>query len=193
MSQVRLERYRIDNIIKFEKETEEEVISGARVHGFRGSPCPFKCNWKIRIARGDGLRWWSVGFGFVEYRGINILLQRKNSNRDLEEGRDRRRLKLSTLTDYGKEQDMEIEALEAMLMDDEFRGSPPFLIFSNFESCMDGYTLHPPAQDLAPGGYSSAAKGGVAGERSGKRIAGETRAAPLPAPTPYKDVLVGQS
>jgi len=28
-----------------------------------------------------------VGFGFVEYRGINLLLQRKkNSNRDLEEG-----------------------------------------------------------------------------------------------------------
>eukprot|EP00258_Populus_trichocarpa_P022241 XP_024438260.1 uncharacterized protein LOC112323296 isoform X2 [Populus trichocarpa] len=46
----------------------------------------------------------------------------KNSNRDLEEGRDRRRLKLLTLTDYGKEQDMGIEALEAMLMDDEFRG-----------------------------------------------------------------------
>eukprot|EP00258_Populus_trichocarpa_P022240 XP_024438259.1 uncharacterized protein LOC112323296 isoform X1 [Populus trichocarpa] len=45
----------------------------------------------------------------------------KNSNRDLEEGRDRRRLKLLTLTDYGKEQDMGIEALEAMLMDDEFR------------------------------------------------------------------------
>ncbi|KAL9372198.1 hypothetical protein Peur_034442 [Populus x canadensis] len=35
----------------------------------------------------------------------------------MEEGRDRRRLKLSTLTDYGKEQDMGIEALEAMLMD----------------------------------------------------------------------------
>jgi len=53
----------------------------------------------MRIARGDGLRWQSVGFGFVEYRGINLLLQRKkNSNRDLEEGRDRRRLKLSTLT-----------------------------------------------------------------------------------------------
>jgi len=28
---------------------------------------------------------------------------------------------------------------------------------------MDGYTLHPPAQDSATGGYSSAAKGGVAG------------------------------
>jgi hypothetical protein len=26
---------------------------------------------------GDGLRWQSVGFGFVEYRGINLLLQRK--------------------------------------------------------------------------------------------------------------------
>uniref|UniRef100_A0A6M2F797 Uncharacterized protein n=1 Tax=Populus davidiana TaxID=266767 RepID=A0A6M2F797_9ROSI len=71
----------------------------------------------MRIARGDGLRWRSVGFGFVEYRGIILLLQRKNSNRDLEEGRDRRRLKLSTLTVYGKEQDMGIEALEAMLMD----------------------------------------------------------------------------
>ncbi|KAJ6888010.1 hypothetical protein NC652_029119 [Populus alba x Populus x berolinensis] len=53
---------------------------------------------EMRIARGDGLRWRSVGFGFVEYRGINLLLQRKNSNRDLEEGRDRRRLKLSSLT-----------------------------------------------------------------------------------------------
>ncbi|KAJ6888016.1 hypothetical protein NC652_029124 [Populus alba x Populus x berolinensis] len=53
---------------------------------------------EMRIARGDGLRWWSVGFGFVEYRGIILLLQRKNSNRDLEEGRDRRRLKLSSLT-----------------------------------------------------------------------------------------------
>jgi len=30
-------------------------------------------------------------------------------------------------------------------------------------------------------------------ERRGKRIAEETRAAPIPAPTPYKDVLVGQS
>ncbi|KAJ6888008.1 hypothetical protein NC652_029119 [Populus alba x Populus x berolinensis] len=56
---------------------------------------------EMRIARGDGLRWRSVGFGFVEYRGINLLLQRKNSNRDLEEGRDRRRLKLSSLTGYG--------------------------------------------------------------------------------------------
>ncbi|KAJ6881551.1 hypothetical protein NC651_028213 [Populus alba x Populus x berolinensis] len=28
---------------------------------------------------------------------------------------------------------------------------------------MDGYTLHPPAPDSATGGYSSAAKGGVAG------------------------------
>jgi hypothetical protein len=53
----------------------------------------------MRIARGDGLRWRSVGFGFVEYRGIDLLVQtKKNSNRDLEEGRDRRRLKLSTLT-----------------------------------------------------------------------------------------------
>ncbi|XP_011001853.1 PREDICTED: uncharacterized protein LOC105109000 isoform X2 [Populus euphratica] len=78
---------------------------------------------EMRIARGDGLRWRSVGSGFVEYRGINLLLQRKkNCNRDLEEGRDRRRLKLSTLTGHGKEQDMGIEALEAMLMDDEFRG-----------------------------------------------------------------------
>jgi len=32
------------------------------------------------IARGDGLPWRSVGFFFVEYRGINLLLQRKNSN-----------------------------------------------------------------------------------------------------------------
>jgi hypothetical protein len=32
---------------------------------------------EMRIARGDGLRWRSVGFGFVEYRGINLLLQRK--------------------------------------------------------------------------------------------------------------------
>jgi len=31
MSQVRLERYSIDNITKFKKETGEEVISGARV------------------------------------------------------------------------------------------------------------------------------------------------------------------
>ncbi|KAJ6976800.1 LOW QUALITY PROTEIN: hypothetical protein NC653_028844 [Populus alba x Populus x berolinensis] len=53
---------------------------------------------EMRIARGDGLRWWSVGFGSVEYRGIILLLQRKNSNLDLEEGRDRRRLKLSSLT-----------------------------------------------------------------------------------------------
>ncbi|KAJ6888024.1 hypothetical protein NC652_029131 [Populus alba x Populus x berolinensis] len=57
--------------------------------------------WEMRIARGDGLRWGSVGFGFVEYRGIILLLQRKNSNLDLEEGRDRRRLKLSSLTGYG--------------------------------------------------------------------------------------------
>jgi hypothetical protein len=28
---------------------------------------------------------------------------------------------------------------------------------------MDGYTLHPPAQDSATGGYSLAAKGGLAG------------------------------
>jgi hypothetical protein len=28
---------------------------------------------------------------------------------------------------------------------------------------MEVYTLHPPAQDSATGGYSSAAKGGVAG------------------------------
>ncbi|KAJ6888023.1 hypothetical protein NC652_029131 [Populus alba x Populus x berolinensis] len=54
---------------------------------------------EMRIARGDGLRWRSVGFGFVEYRGIILLLQGKNSNRDLEEGRDRRRLKLSSLTE----------------------------------------------------------------------------------------------
>jgi hypothetical protein len=33
------------------------------------------------------------------------------------------------LSDYGKEQGMGIEALEAMLMDDEFRGAPPFLSF----------------------------------------------------------------
>ncbi|KAG6752739.1 hypothetical protein POTOM_042775 [Populus tomentosa] len=45
----------------------------------------------------------------------------------MEEGRDRRRLKLSSLTD------------------------------------MDGYTPHPPAQDSATEGYSSAAKGGLAG------------------------------
>jgi hypothetical protein len=32
------------------------------------------------------------------------------------------------LAEYGKEQDMGIEALEAMLMDDEFRGAP-FLSF----------------------------------------------------------------
>jgi len=54
---------------------------------------------EMRIARGDGLQWRSVGFGFVEYRGIDLLVRtKKNSNRDLEEGRDRRRLKLSTLT-----------------------------------------------------------------------------------------------
>jgi len=28
---------------------------------------------------------------------------------------------------------------------------------------MDGYTLHPPAKDSAASGYSSAAKGGLAG------------------------------
>jgi len=28
---------------------------------------------------------------------------------------------------------------------------------------MDGYTLHPPAQDWATGGYSSASKGGLVG------------------------------
>jgi len=33
------------------------------------------------------------------------------------------------LADYGKEQHMGIEALEAMLMDDEFRGAPPFLSY----------------------------------------------------------------
>jgi hypothetical protein len=33
MSQVRLERYSIDHITKFEKETGEEVISGARACG----------------------------------------------------------------------------------------------------------------------------------------------------------------
>jgi hypothetical protein len=31
----------------------------------------------VRTARGDGLRWWSVGFGFVEYIGINLLLENK--------------------------------------------------------------------------------------------------------------------
>ncbi|KAL3574843.1 hypothetical protein D5086_022944, partial [Populus alba] len=145
---------------------------------------------------------------------------------------------VAVVVHYGKEQDMEIEALEAMLMDDEFR------VLSH------GW-LHP-APDSATGGYSSAAKGGVAGvvitlltivvyvffqrrncqvkvvgvsvvemqersvhagkqvvrlrreregqaplilaeERRGERIAGETRAAPIPAPTPYKDVLVSQS
>jgi len=38
------------------------------------------------------------------------------------------------LAEYGKEQDMGIEALEAMLMDDEFRGAPPFLSFWYFQS-----------------------------------------------------------
>ena len=37
----------------------------------------FSLEREVRIARGDGLRWWSLGFGFVEYRGINLLLQRK--------------------------------------------------------------------------------------------------------------------
>ncbi|KAH8492083.1 hypothetical protein H0E87_021609 [Populus deltoides] len=72
----------------------------------------------MRIAGGDGLWWRSVGFGFVEYRGINLLLQRKKiATATWRKGRDRRRLKLSTLTVYGKEQDIGIEALEAMLMD----------------------------------------------------------------------------
>jgi hypothetical protein len=33
------------------------------------------------------------------------------------------------LAEYGKKQDIGIEALEAMLIDDEFRGAPPFLSF----------------------------------------------------------------
>jgi hypothetical protein len=37
------------------------------------------------------------------------------------------------LADYGKEQDMGIEALEAMLMDDKFRGAPPFFLFDFFK------------------------------------------------------------
>jgi len=37
MSEVRLERDRIDSITKFEKETEEEVIRGAREYGLNRS------------------------------------------------------------------------------------------------------------------------------------------------------------
>nr|TKR79134.1 hypothetical protein D5086_0000274730 [Populus alba] len=72
----------------------------------------------MRIAREDGLRWRSVGLALWSTEAL-IFYYKENflAKRDLEEGRDRRRLKLSTLTDYGKEQDMEIEALEAMLMD----------------------------------------------------------------------------
>jgi hypothetical protein len=36
---------------------------------------------------------------------------------------------MNELADYGKEQGMGIEALDAILMDDEFRGAPPFLFY----------------------------------------------------------------
>ncbi|KAJ6976798.1 hypothetical protein NC653_028842 [Populus alba x Populus x berolinensis] len=86
----------------------------------------------MRIAREDGLRWRSVGLALWSTEAL-IFYYKENflAKRDLEEGRDRRRLKLSTLTDYGKEQDMEIEALEAMLMDLEVL--LPFFLFDFFK------------------------------------------------------------
>ncbi|KAL3574832.1 hypothetical protein D5086_022933 [Populus alba] len=88
---------------------------------FKCRNCSMKFE-EMRIAREDGLRWRSVGLALWSTEAL-IFYYKENflAKRDLEEGRDRRRLKLSTLTDYGKEQDMEIEALEAMLMDLEVR------------------------------------------------------------------------
>jgi len=37
----------------------------------------FSLSLSLSLSRGDGLRWWSVGFGFVEYTGINLLLENK--------------------------------------------------------------------------------------------------------------------
>ena len=53
------------------------VVCGFISNWFNGRVFFFPLSREVRTARGDGLRWWSVGFGFVEYIGINLLLENK--------------------------------------------------------------------------------------------------------------------